>query len=177
MKYIFATSALFSAAAAFTLSAQIPTTQIPTMTCEHQGNNNRAGSCEIRETTLPAMPLNIDVGDRLTLFTDGLLEARNASGEVYGFERMAALLAMRPDASNAVEAAVEFGQEDDITVLTLTRLATGVESTTLLIAPRLGSAKPGSVKSGSVKSGTSRLESDVYVEQQSSISSDTMPTE
>jgi hypothetical protein len=131
----------------------------------------------VPEARYETMPLKIDVGDRLTLFTDGLLEARNASGEVYGFERMAALLAMRPDASNAVEAAVEFGQEDDITVLTLTRLATGVESTTLLIAPRLGSAKPGSVKSGSVKSGTSRLESDVYVEQQSSISSDTMPTE
>jgi serine phosphatase RsbU (regulator of sigma subunit) len=81
--------------------------------------------------------INLGVGDRLTLFTDGLLEARNASGEVYGFERVADLLATRPDANKAIEAAVEFGQEDDITVLTLTRLAIGIESTTLLIAPRL----------------------------------------
>ena len=75
---------------------------------------------------------------------------------------MAALLATRPDASKAVEAAVAFGQEDDITVLTLTRLATGMESTTLLIAPRLGAVKPGA----------SKPERENYVEQQSSISSD-----
>jgi hypothetical protein len=37
----------------------------------------------------------------------------------------------------ASDAAVHFGQEDDITVLTLTRLATGVESTTSLTAPAL----------------------------------------
>jgi hypothetical protein len=32
---------------------------------------------------------------------------------------------------------VAFGQDDDITVLTITRLATGVESTTSLEAPVL----------------------------------------
>jgi serine phosphatase RsbU (regulator of sigma subunit) len=92
------------------------------------------------EASYESVPFRLGVGDRLTLFTDGLLEARNAAGEVFGFERMAALLATRPDASQAVSAAVEFGQEDDITVLALTRLATGVESTTLLIAPRLVAA-------------------------------------
>jgi len=116
----------------------------------------------VPEARYESMPLKLEVGDRLTLFTDGLLEARSESGEVYGFERMAALLAARPDASKAVEAAILFGQEDDITVLTLTRLATGVESTTLLIAPRLGAAKPGA----------SKPERESYVEQQSSISSD-----
>jgi len=75
---------------------------------------------------------------------------------------MATLLATRPDASKAVEAAVTFGQEDDITVLTLTRLASGVESTTLLIAPRLGS----------IDAGTSKPVRESYMEQQSSISSD-----
>jgi hypothetical protein len=124
----------------------------------------------VPEARYETMQLKIDVGDRLTLFTDGLLEARNASGEVYGFERMAALLATRPDASKAVEAAVAFGQEDDITVLTLTRLAMGVESTTLLIAPRLASAKPGANKSGLFQP-----ERESYVEQQSSISSETLP--
>jgi serine phosphatase RsbU (regulator of sigma subunit) len=95
----------------------------------------------IPEARYESVPLDLRVGDQLTLFTDGLLEARNAAGEVYGFERMAALLATRPDASRAVNAAVEFGQEDDITVLALTRLATGVESTTLLIAPNLVAAR------------------------------------
>jgi serine phosphatase RsbU (regulator of sigma subunit) len=104
-----------------------------------------------RELILPAaLPLGLDPGasydarsvhlnvdDRLTLYTDGLLEARNAAGELFGFERLERLIAARPDAAVAVEAAVAFGQEDDITVLTLTRLATGVESTTSLIAPEL----------------------------------------
>ena len=62
-------------------------------------------------------------GDRLSLYTDGLLEARNPSGELYGFERLNALLGAQPTAEDAARAAVAFGQEDDITVLTLTRLA------------------------------------------------------
>lgn len=83
--------------------------------------------------------LHLNVDDRLTLYTDGLVEARNATGELFGFERLARLIATRPDASQAVAAAVAFGQDDDITVLTLTRLATGVESTTTLFAPELAS--------------------------------------
>ncbi|WP_263349887.1 PP2C family protein-serine/threonine phosphatase [Acidicapsa acidisoli] len=62
-------------------------------------------------------------GDQLSLYTDGLLEARNPSGELYGFERLNALFASRPTAEDAAQAAVAFGQDDDITVLTLTRLA------------------------------------------------------
>jgi serine phosphatase RsbU (regulator of sigma subunit) len=72
-------------------------------------------------------------GDHLSLYTDGLLEARNTIGELFGFERLQALLASRPTALQAVEAAVAFGQDDDITVLTLTRLSAGQESTTSLI--------------------------------------------
>jgi hypothetical protein len=77
------------------------------------------------------------IGDRLTLYTDGLLEARNHDGELYGFERLRTLIATAPDARQATEAAIAFGQDDDITVLTLTRLAVGVESTTSLNAPDL----------------------------------------
>jgi serine phosphatase RsbU (regulator of sigma subunit) len=83
-------------------------------------------------------------GDQLSLYTDGLLEARNASGELYGFDRLYALLASRPTAQQATEAAVAFGQDDDITVLTLTRLAAGVESSTSLTAPFLAAAAAGS---------------------------------
>ena len=98
----------------------------------------------------PALPLGLDpaasyeltsfelaIGDRLTVYTDGLLEARSAAGEIYGFERLRELIATEPDAKQAIEAAVAFGQEDDITVITLTRLATGVEPTTSLAAPTL----------------------------------------
>jgi hypothetical protein len=81
--------------------------------------------------------VQLGVGDRLTLYTDGLLEARNAAGELYGFDRVRELIQTQPDAQRASEAAVSFGQDDDITVLTLTRLAVGVESTILLLAPKL----------------------------------------
>jgi serine phosphatase RsbU (regulator of sigma subunit) len=65
--------------------------------------------------------IKLDDGDRCTLYTDGLLEARSADGELYGFERLLTLLGTRPDAGRAVDAAVEFGQDDDITVVTLTK--------------------------------------------------------
>jgi serine phosphatase RsbU (regulator of sigma subunit) len=67
--------------------------------------------------------LRIDPGDRCTLYTDGLLEARAESGEIFSFERLNALFAAAADAATASAAAVEFGQEDDITVLTVTRAA------------------------------------------------------
>jgi hypothetical protein len=51
-----------------------------------------------------------------------LLEARNVHGELYSFDRLKALFAKQPTAEEATEAAVAFGQDDDITVLTLSRL-------------------------------------------------------
>jgi hypothetical protein len=63
------------------------------------------------------------------------MEARNAKGEILSFERVRALMATMPYANQATQAAVAFGQDDDITVLTLTRLAIGVKSTTSLLAP------------------------------------------
>lgn len=64
----------------------------------------------------------IRIEDRLSLYTDGLLEARRQNGEIYGFERVHALFARKPSAAEAAQAALDFGQEDDITILTLTRL-------------------------------------------------------
>ena len=107
-----------------------------------------------RELDLPgALPLGLDedaryentpailaVGDRLTLYTDGLLEARAHNGELFGFDRVRTLMTSKPDATQAVDAAVAFGQDDDITVLSLVRLAGGVKSTTTLSAPVLAAA-------------------------------------
>ena len=59
----------------------------------------------------------LDHGARLTLLTDGVVEARNQDGELFGFER-AATLSPEP-AQEIAQAAQAFGQEDDITVLTL----------------------------------------------------------
>ena len=60
-------------------------------------------------------------GSRLTFYSDGVVEAQNQSGELFGFER-GRQLSMQP-ASMIVEAAKEFGQSDDITVVAITRLA------------------------------------------------------
>jgi len=78
-------------------------------------------------------------GDHLALYTDGLLEARNRTGELYGFKRLEDLFSSPTNAAMATEAAVNFGQDDDITVLTLTRLAAGEESMAVHLAPSLQS--------------------------------------
>ena len=56
-------------------------------------------------------------GDRMVLVSDGVPEARTASGELYGFERLAGLT-MLP-AGEIAETAWRFGQEDDITVVSI----------------------------------------------------------
>ncbi len=89
-------------------------------------------SADYSETTL-----HLNAGDQLCFYTDGLLEARNETGELFGFDRLHDLFASRPTAQQATEVAVSFGQDDDITVLILTRLAAGEESTTSILAPAL----------------------------------------
>jgi phosphoserine phosphatase RsbU/P len=64
--------------------------------------------------------LYLHPGDRLLLLSDGVVEARK-SGELFGFDRVRNL--SNQSAFYLAEAAREFGQEDDITVLTVRRLA------------------------------------------------------
>jgi hypothetical protein len=66
-------------------------------------------------------------GETLVLHTDGIVEARSASGELYGFERAQQLAREKKSAEQIVEAACAFGQEDDITVLSIRRLAAAEE--------------------------------------------------
>jgi hypothetical protein len=58
-------------------------------------------------------------GSRLTFYSDGVVEAQNQRGELFGFDR-AKDLSTQPAAAIA-EAAKQFGQEDDITVVTIAR--------------------------------------------------------
>jgi hypothetical protein len=53
----------------------------------------------------------------LTLLTDGVPEARNANGTLYGFDRLPKLTQL--PAAEIAQTAQTFGQDDDITVLTL----------------------------------------------------------
>lgn len=80
--------------------------------------------------TPPSLPLGITANqtyevvrgtlephERIVLLSDGIPEARSESGELYGFERLAALTCM--EANEIAQTARAFGQEDDITVLTI----------------------------------------------------------
>jgi serine phosphatase RsbU (regulator of sigma subunit) len=63
----------------------------------------------------------IKTDGEVTFVTDGVVEARDAKGELMGFERMVQLTGKR--AAEIAEAAQRWGQEDDITVLTVARTA------------------------------------------------------
>lgn len=67
------------------------------------------------------MRLYVHPGDRFLFLSDGVVEARKPSGELFGFERVHTLT--HQPASFIADAARSFGQEDDITVLTVRRLA------------------------------------------------------
>jgi sigma-B regulation protein RsbU (phosphoserine phosphatase) len=64
--------------------------------------------------------LYLHPGDRVLLYSDGVVEARMTSGELFGFDRVHNL--SNQSAFYLAEAAKSFGQEDDITVLTVRRL-------------------------------------------------------
>lgn len=67
----------------------------------------------------PVLHFNLAEGDALMLMTDGVAEAQNAEGHLFGFERIAELLQKGIAAAALASAAQSFGQEDDITVLTV----------------------------------------------------------
>ena len=66
--------------------------------------------------------------EQLTLISDGVVEARGAAGELFGFERTAELA--NESAEQIANAAQRFGQADDITVLTVMSVAAGQEAAT-----------------------------------------------
>jgi serine phosphatase RsbU (regulator of sigma subunit) len=70
-----------------------------------------------------SVTVDLEPDETLTLFTDGVLEARNPKGELYGFERLSSLMGAQPSVQQVVDAACSFGQDDDITVLSVKRVA------------------------------------------------------
>jgi hypothetical protein len=63
----------------------------------------------------------LQASQKIVLVSDGVLEARSASGELLGFDRLA-LLTLK-SAREIADTAKAFGQQDDITALTLARTA------------------------------------------------------
>lgn len=70
------------------------------------------------ESTYPEAVFTLKEGAQLTLLTDGVVEARSNTGELFGFTRTQTMSCK--SAQQILEAACVFGQEDDITVVTLT---------------------------------------------------------
>jgi serine phosphatase RsbU (regulator of sigma subunit) len=57
------------------------------------------------------------------IMSDGVVEAQNASGELFGFDRIAELLRAQTSTAEIATAAQKFGQTDDILVLRVERCA------------------------------------------------------
>jgi len=60
-------------------------------------------------------------GDDLMLMSDGIAEAQKPDGELFGFDRISEMLGRATSAGELATAAQNFGQSDDITVLSITR--------------------------------------------------------
>ncbi len=73
------------------------------------------------DTIYAESTFQLSPGQQLTLLTDGVIEARDESGALFGFEPAAALSTQPAEA--IAHAAQAFGQDDDITVLTVARAA------------------------------------------------------
>jgi len=71
----------------------------------------------VRDFKPPVQTIWLNERDRLTFMTDGVVEATNAEHQLFGFERALEVRRLTPAA--IVEEAQNFGQQDDITVLTV----------------------------------------------------------
>ena len=78
------------------------------------------------------MQFQLKQGDRLMLMSDGVAEATDHHGQLFGFERVHRLLQTAKSATEVATAAQTFGQEDDYPAsspITRTRLCQAVQRT------------------------------------------------
>jgi serine phosphatase RsbU (regulator of sigma subunit) len=69
-------------------------------------------------------------GDKLVLMSDGIVEATDSNGKLFGFDRIHEMLGWRFTAAQVADAAQSFGQRDDISVISVVRTAAQVEDLT-----------------------------------------------
>jgi serine phosphatase RsbU (regulator of sigma subunit) len=72
-------------------------------------------------STYPEAPFTLNASQQLTLITDGVVEARGKDGELFGFARTQAISSS--SAETIAQTAQDFGQDDDISFISVTRLA------------------------------------------------------
>jgi serine phosphatase RsbU (regulator of sigma subunit)/anti-sigma regulatory factor (Ser/Thr protein kinase) len=89
-------------------------------------------------------------GDVLVLYSDGITEQHDAAGEMFGFERMAAVVRDAPSGTGLVDGCMaeltafsgEVEQEDDITLVAVTRpMAPGSSTLRCSIAAQAGNER------------------------------------
>jgi serine phosphatase RsbU (regulator of sigma subunit) len=71
----------------------------------------------------PVTSFMLEPGDSLLIMSDGIVEAQNEHGELFGFERLEEMLRSPTTTADIATAAQKFGQTDDILVLRVERNA------------------------------------------------------
>jgi hypothetical protein len=71
----------------------------------------------------PVTSFMLEPGDSLLIMSDGIVEAQNEHGELFGFERLEEMLRNPTTTADIATAAQKFGQTDDILVLRVERNA------------------------------------------------------
>ena len=110
--------------------------------CLHRASGDEATELRARGMPLGLMPgivyeereTMLEAGEAALFYSDGLVEAHNPKGEMFGFPRLRALVAKYGGDGSLVNSLLEelysftgegWEQEDDITLLTLRRSAAG----------------------------------------------------
>jgi serine phosphatase RsbU (regulator of sigma subunit) len=75
----------------------------------------------ISNVELSLVSFRLEPGDSLILMSDGVVEAQDSRGTLFGFERINEMLRHHATPRDIANAAQEFGQEDDILVLQVRR--------------------------------------------------------
>lgn len=82
----------------------------------------------ISEAEFPTADFHLDSGDRLVLISDGIVEAQNERGDMFGFDRLRTLLSKQVSTAEIANTAQAFGQQDDISVLSIVRMPVMIEA-------------------------------------------------
>jgi hypothetical protein len=75
----------------------------------------------VEDMDYPETEAQLAIGATLTLVTDGVVEARDGAGELFGFPRTERISTR--SAEGIVKLAQDFGQDDDITAVTVKRIS------------------------------------------------------
>jgi hypothetical protein len=83
----------------------------------------------VAHAEFPILVFNLQSSDRLVLISDGIVEAQNERGELFGFDRIRTLLSQEVSTAEIANIAQAFGQQDDISVLSIARVPVMIQTT------------------------------------------------